>query len=122
MIIPVLFVFIIGYNTQLPCKLSTSFVSHLFYFCGYLYSKKQDKINFNRYLLIIALVLLITLASFVIINYIIILVYNLPLDRINDYPTIKGYSIWWILYSIIGVMIPLFINSFGNRFKSFLHQ
>jgi hypothetical protein len=49
---------------------------------------------------------------------IIVFVYRLPIDKINDYPTIKEYHYWWILYSFAGVSIPLLLGySFRNLKK-----
>lgn len=60
--------------------------------------------------------------SFVIINLVIVLLYALPIDRILDYPTIKEYRWWWLLYSVVGVIIPLFIDKIIFDFERTLPQ
>lgn len=61
------------------------------------------------------LILTFHLISFKIISLMVVKLYNLPYSSIGYYPVIPGVDNFWILYSIIGVMIPVtfsFIWSF----------
>lgn len=163
------FVFlIIGYRTQFPYTISSTFIALFFYYVGNLYAKNQKYIKMNVFLLIPAIAIVICSSyintvdlayntytyfslflltsicgsytilfvsekikqnyileyvgkkslsimifhffSFVTINLVIVSLYDLPIDRILDYPTIKEYRWWWLLYSVVGVIIPLFID------------
>ncbi len=163
------FVFlIIGYKTQFPYTISSTFIALFFYYVGNLYAKNQKYIKMNVFLLIPAIAVVICSSfinkvdlayntytyfslflltsicgsytilfvsekikqnyileyigqkslsimifhflSFVTINLVIVFLYDLPIDRILDYPTIKEYRWWWLLYSVVGVIIPLFID------------
>lgn len=46
---------------------------------------------------------------FKIVSYIIILLYDLPIENLAQFPRISEYSEkgWWILYSFVGVCVPL---------------
>jgi fucose 4-O-acetylase-like acetyltransferase len=55
--------------------------------------------------------------AFKLISLIIILVYGLSMDKINDYPTIKEYHYWWILYSFVGISIPLLLGYSFRKLK-----
>ncbi len=52
--------------------------------------------------------------SFKIISIIIIVVYELPIARLAEFPVIESYAYngWWIGYLIIGLVIPLIIEYF----------
>ncbi len=160
---------VIGYSTQLPFNISSSFVALSFYYVGYLYSKNKGEVSMNYFYLTLAIVVVlyssfvntVDLAyntytyislfclssisgtyiilfvseiisqnyileylgqksmsimifhflSFVIINLVIVLLYDLPMERILDYPTIKGYRWWWLIYSVAGVAFPLLIDA-----------
>ena len=163
------FVFlIIGYKTQFPYTISSTFVALFFYYMGYLYAKNQKYIKMNVFLLIPAIavvigssyintvdlayntytyfslfilssicgtyvilfvsekikqnyileyigqkslsIMIFHFLSFVTINLVIVLLYDLPIERILDYPTIKEYRWWWLLYSAVGVIAPLLID------------
>lgn len=58
--------------------------------------------------------------AFMIVNLVIAIVYQLPLNRINDYPTIKDYDYWWIIFTIAGLVIPLSIHKLSQSFKKLL--
>ncbi|WP_299159452.1 acyltransferase family protein [uncultured Tenacibaculum sp.] len=49
--------------------------------------------------------------SFKLVSLIIIYVYSYPYEKISSFPviSIKG-SMWWFLYSIVGVILPLIIH------------
>jgi fucose 4-O-acetylase-like acetyltransferase len=159
---------IIGYKTQLPYSISSTFIALFFYYLGNLYAKDQKYIKMNVFLLLPAIAIVICSSyintvdlayntysyfllfiltsicgsyailfisekikqnyileyigqkslsimifhffSFIVINLVIVFLYHLPIERILDYPTIKEFRWWWLLYSIVGVIIPLFID------------
>jgi len=171
---------IMGYYTNLPYNISSSFVALFFYYIGYLYAKNKEEIkmkwsyfitaficvigfsfinkvdmayNTYTYFLLFILtsicgsytilfvsekvnrnsileyigkkslsIMMFHFLSFVIINLVIVLLYALPIDRILDYPTIKEYRWWWLLYSVVGVIIPLFIDKIIFDFERVLPQ
>ena len=58
------------------------------------------------------IILSLHMLSFKLASWLIVEIYNLPNYRMAEFITIHDYSIrgWWILYSIIGVAIPLVAN------------
>ena len=50
--------------------------------------------------------------TFKIVSYIIIVLYDLPIEELAYFPRIEKYSImgWWVVYSIAGVTIPLLLK------------
>lgn len=83
-----------------------------------------EKIKQNRFLEFIGknslTIMIFHFLSFVPINLIIVFLYHLPLERILDYPTIKEYHWWWLLYSVVGVLGPLLINKIIIDFEKLL--
>lgn len=59
----------------------------------------------NHTLIILALHFLV----FKLVSIVIILIYDLPISRLADYPAIIDYGNkgWWVVYTIAGVVIPL---------------
>lgn len=58
--------------------------------------------------------------SFKLVSLIKILHYDLPIDRLSSFPVISEHnSYYWILYSVIGVIVPLLI---WNIVKSIEHK
>lgn len=52
-------------------------------------------------------------------NLIMILVYGMEIDHLSDLMTISTASSYWIIvYSIIGVFVPLFINRIYNKLRN----
>ncbi len=47
-----------------------------------------------------------------------ILVYHLPWFRLASFPTYRVHPIWWILYTLSGVMIPLAIAEIFHKAKN----
>ena len=47
--------------------------------------------------------------SFKIMSLVLVFLFSLSLSKLEDFPTIKEYSFqgWWVLYAMIGVMVPL---------------
>lgn len=50
--------------------------------------------------------------SFKIISLLIIILYNLPYERLAEFPVIDEYSTkgWWLAYCFVGVFIPISVN------------
>jgi fucose 4-O-acetylase-like acetyltransferase len=48
--------------------------------------------------------------SFKIVAIIQIYIYRYPLYYLAKFPVISGNNGWWILYSIVGVIVPIFIK------------
>ena len=44
---------------------------------------------------------------FKIVTFAIILVYGLPFGKLTAFPVIYDYPCWWLLYSVVGVGVPL---------------
>ena len=57
---------------------------------------------------------------FKIISYLIVLVNNEPFNRIAEFPQIRTYSRegWWIVYTIVGVILPLIISQYQKYAKN----
>jgi len=51
---------------------------------------------------------------FKLVSFVIVLVYNLPLERIGEHPAIEEYSMlgWFIAYFVVGITIPQFFSKF----------
>lgn len=57
--------------------------------------------------------------SFKLVSLILIAYYNLPITRLSDFPVISGLnSFSWVVYSIIGVIIPLILGEFSQFVQS----
>lgn len=56
------------------------------------------------------------------VSWIIILIYNLPIDRLAEFPVISEYSIrgWWVVYFLIGIIVPMGIDSLINAGREYL--
>jgi hypothetical protein len=50
--------------------------------------------------------------SFKAISYIQIQVYDYPSHMLGKRPVIDGAGIWWILYSLCGIFIPVIVKYF----------
>lgn len=49
------------------------------------------------------------------VNYIQIMVYNFPKEHINAFPVLINRPFWWILYTLVGVAIPVGISLLYKR-------
>lgn len=57
--------------------------------------------------------------SFKLISLILIAYYDLPITRLSDFPVISGFnSFSWVVYSIVGVIIPLILWEFSQFVQS----
>jgi acyltransferase len=62
-------------------------------------------------------IMLFHFLSFVPINLVIVELYDLPIERILDYPTIVVYRFWWLLYVVTGVFMSLLIDKIITGFE-----
>ena len=58
--------------------------------------------------------------SFKIVSLIIIYIYDLPIERLAEFPVITEYAVkgWFVAYFIVGVAVPLMINYTGKKILS----
>ena len=61
------------------------------------------------------IILALHLLAFKIVNFVQVIIYKEPYKLISAYPILHFNRGWWILYTIIGVLIPLFINWIGSK-------
>lgn len=56
--------------------------------------------------------------SFKLVNYVIILAYGVELFHMGDFPYIVDYALsgWWVVYFIVGMIVPILIVRFRERF------
>lgn len=61
--------------------------------------------------------------SFKIINILIVSIYKLDYSKVGQHPTIIEYANmgWFIIYTIIGIAIPLAIIAVKNKILNFLY-
>ena len=54
---------------------------------------------------------------FKIVSLIVIVYYDLPIDRLADFPVISPYNVqgWWICYFVIGVTVPIIGTVYTNK-------
>ena len=57
--------------------------------------------------------------SFLMVNVIIVYVYDLQINRILEYPTIKEYRWWWLLFLFVDVFLSILIDEIILVLKSF---
>lgn len=56
--------------------------------------------------------------SFKLVSLVLIAYYNLPITRLSDFPVISGLnSFYWVVYSCIGVTIPLILFECFNQIR-----
>ena len=57
--------------------------------------------------------------SFRFVSYVIVVIYGINFSHIAEHPVIKDVSVqhayWWILYCIVGILLPLLLNYIWNR-------
>lgn len=53
--------------------------------------------------------------AFKIVTLVIIKLYALDSVELNSFPVLYTYPNWWILYSLVGIIIPLLINAFFRK-------
>lgn len=53
------------------------------------------------------------------VSFIIVMTYNLPMQRLSEMPTILEYSTkgWWLLYVLMGIGVPLLVSYFVESFR-----
>jgi hypothetical protein len=48
-------------------------------------------------------------------------IYGLPIERLAEFPVIEeNNTYWWLIYSIVGTMIPVIIQLSYSKSKEFL--
>lgn len=78
-------------------------------------SKKMDKLKFEFNLLKYIgrntiIIMSLHLVCFKIVGIVQILIYKLPINRLAYFGNIYNKSAWWILYTIVGVLLPIIIK------------
>ena len=55
--------------------------------------------------------------SFKLVSLLIILIYDLPIERLAEFYTIEEYShtLWCYAYAIVGIIVPLLLNESFQR-------
>ena len=59
--------------------------------------------------------------SFKLASFIIILIYKLPITQLSEFPILYAYTYqgWWILYTIVGITIPLFLSWMYKKLQNY---
>lgn len=62
--------------------------------------------------------------SFKLVSLVIVYVYDLPMSKLSDFPVIIEYAdhFWWVIYSIIGIFLPLLICYLFNMFMGHINK
>ncbi len=59
--------------------------------------------------------------SFKLVILIQIFVLNLPIEYLNIFPIYSGERLWWIVYSLLGVSVPMFVKAiYSNSMKKLI--
>lgn len=53
--------------------------------------------------------------AFKIVNYIIVCKEQMPRYMIAAFPVLKTTGLWWILYTLFGLTVPLLVRQIGER-------
>lgn len=61
-------------------------------------------------------ILCLHLLCFKFVTFIIVFLYNLPNYRLASFP-VYNIGNWWIIYSLVGIVLPIFISSIYRRFQ-----
>ena len=67
-------------------------------------------------------ILFLHFAAFKFINVLQVYIYNLPVYRIASYPTLITDKGWWIIYTIVGVLIPLLVKQLVKKLRRCVQQ
>ena len=102
-----------GYNKVIPFTIiAFSGIILVLYFSAiienktYILKKALYYIG-NQTLIILALHFL----CFRIVSFVVVCYYEMPLNHMGEHPVIAGIGgLWWILYSLIGIVVPLMIK------------
>lgn len=110
-----------GFNKVVPFSVSAISGTMLTLYVSNMIEKKRLAIKSALYYIgnhtldILALHFL----SFRFVNYIIVVIYGINVSHIAEHPVIKDVSVphayWWILYCIVGLLLPLLLNYIWNR-------
>lgn len=84
-----------------------------------IYFAKIKRISDNKCLQYIGqesmFIMIFHLLAFKLVNLLQVIIYNQSYNMIARYPTFMWKNGWWVLYSIIGVVIPIIIKLIINR-------
>lgn len=58
--------------------------------------------------------------AFKLVSILICNIYSLPYNCIATFPTIDLYSGWWILYTIVGISVPIGLSFVVSKMKKFV--
>ena len=59
---------------------------------------------------------------FKLINLIQVIYYHLPYYELATFPVIKGSGLWWVVYSLCGVLIPVGLKFIAGKLGSFVKK
>lgn len=68
------------------------------------------------------IILFMHFLAFKIISFIQILIYDVPYYMIASFPTYNNKGIWFYLYSLVGIVVPLFIEFLGKHIWNGVHE
>lgn len=59
--------------------------------------------------------------SFKLVSLLIIMIYGLPIERLAEFPVMQEYTCqgWFILYIVVGILVPLYISKIQIKWKRF---
>lgn len=66
------------------------------------------------------IILCIHFLAFRMVNFVQVIIYDMPYYRIATHSVLNGNNGWWIVYSIVGLLIPLFIKYISELIYGFL--
>ena len=109
---------------NLPCMFPCFLAATLGSIGIFLLSNNIQSLNYSSKLLIYIgehtmPILVWHFLSFKFASLVIIALYGLPIEVLAEFPVIKEYSLkgWWILYSLVGFILPLFFNQIISTCK-----
>ena len=69
------------------------------------------------------IVLVLHLLVFKLVNLLKIEIYGLPIERLADFKIIQEHNyVFWIIYAIFGISVPLIVNEAAKYLKSLIYQ
>lgn len=67
-------------------------------------------------------VLLLHFIAFKLITFIELFYYHLPIYYLASFPIYKGKGLWWIFYTLSGIVLPLSAKYLWDKFKTFIRK
>lgn len=111
-------------NTIAPFFITASILSVLYInTLNYLHTSNYVGDRVNRFLVFVSSntlqILALHFLCFKLVTYFIIVVKELPINCLASFPVLyKNSGAWWILYSCVGVLLPLVFCIVRNRIKA----